>query len=177
MAIFVGIVLLTLFRDRWDQREWISQYQFQELLDAGQIVRGTILYDEQKPLNEITGRYFKNQNDQRVEIPFRTNVRLTQELEGRLLKSPNFNLWQPNKMVMSVVWSILPIVVIAAFIWFFFVRQIRKAAKTSSSLEERVSKEVEQQARFDIILDRWEQQADRMDAILDRGEQAAKEKK
>ena len=76
-------------------------------------------------------------------------------------------------MLFSVVWSLLPILVIALFIWFFFVRQIKKAIKTSPSPEERLAKEVEQQARFDKILDRWEQQANRMDAILDRHEKGA----
>jgi ATP-dependent Zn protease len=178
IAVFSGIILLVLFREKAESRgDFISQYQFEQLVENGQIARATIIYDEQKPLNEIVGQYYKEQNDQKVAVPFRTTVRLTQKLESRLLGSPNFDLRQPNKMLVSVIWSVLPILVIAVFIWFFFIRQIRMASKTSPALEQRIAKEVEQQNRFDKVLDRWEQQADRMDAILDRGEQAAREKK
>ena len=102
-------------------------------------------------------------------------MRLTRALEEQLLKSPNIEIREPNTKLLNVIWSLLPILVIALFIWFFFIRQIKKAAKTLPSTEERLTKEIEQQARFDKILDRWEQQAARMDAILDQREGLRKE--
>ncbi len=178
VGVFCGIILLLLTRDRLgnQQHESMSQYRFEQLLEAGQIAHGTVVYDQQKPLTEIVGRYYKIPNDQSILVPFNTKVRLSASLEEQLLRSPNFEVREPNTMLLSLVWSLLPILVIAVFIWFFFIRQIKKAMKTSPSPEERLAKEVEQQGRFDKILDRWEQQADRMDAILDRGERAGKDK-
>jgi ATP-dependent Zn protease len=156
----------------------ISQYKFEQLLDDEQIAHATIIYDTQNsPLTEVIGNYVENQSGQRTIAPFRARIRLTGGLEQRLLSSPNVDVRQPNTMLTSVLWSILPIIVIAAFIWFFFVRQIKGYAKGGPSLEERINKEVQQQQRFDTILDRWEQQADRMDKILERGERQASQQK
>src|SRR5437899_3420212 len=83
ITVFGGIMLLMLLRDRWEaQGELISQYQFEQLLDAGQIAHATITYDAQNSaLTEIIGNYWKHQNDQKTVMPFRTKVRLTGELE------------------------------------------------------------------------------------------------
>jgi ATP-dependent Zn protease len=179
VAIFLGILVLMFLRDRWEDRgEMISQYKFEQLLDDDQITHAIVVYDTQNsPLTEVVGNYVENQNGQRTVTRFRTRIRLTGGLEQRLLRSPNVDVRQPNTMLMSVLWSVLPIVVIAAFIWFFFVRQIKLYNKGGPSLEERINKEVEQQQRFDKILDRWEQQADRMDRILERGERQASQQK
>jgi ATP-dependent Zn protease len=179
VTIFCGILLLMFLRDRWNNQggSAISQYKFEQLLEDEQIAHATIVYDTQNsPLTEVVGQYLENQNGQKTVVPFRARIRLTGGLEQRLLGLPYVDVHQPNTMFMSVVWSILPIIVIAAFIWFFFIRQIKLAARGAggrASLEERINKEVEQQERFDRILERWEQQADRMDKILERGEHQA----
>jgi len=182
VTIFVGIIFLMFLRDRWEnQGEVISQYQFEQLLDDGQITRAVLNYSPPNvALTEITGTYWKGQNDQRTAVAFRAKVRLTSRLEQRLTRLPYVEVREPNTMLFSVFWSILPIVVIAAFIWFFFIRQIKRISRGTKgvpSLEERTTKEVEQQQRFDKLLDRWEQQADRMDKILQRGEDQATQQK
>jgi ATP-dependent Zn protease len=182
VAIFGGILMLMFLRDRFEsQGGAISQYKFEQLLEDEQIAHATILYDTQNsPLTEVVGQYLENKNGQKAVVPFRARIRLTGGLEQRLLSSPYVDVRQPNTMVTSVIWSLLPIIVIALLIWFFFIRQIKLAAKSGSgapSLEERINKEVEQQQRFDRILDRWEQQADRMDKILERGEHQASQQK
>ena len=160
-----------LFREPWvSEGERISQHRFEELVDAGQIVHATVSYDNQSQLNEVVGTYSKIDHDSKQEVPFRTKVRLTGSLEEKLFRLPQFEPLQPNTMVMSVLWSVLPIIIIATLIWFFFIRQIRRVARNSPSTPDLQAKASEQLSRFDKVLDKWEDQAKRMDAILDKME-------
>src|SRR5438477_13059359 len=103
IAIFAGIMLLMLVRENWETRgDYISQHRFEELVDAGQIARATIYYDNQSQLNEIVGSY-KIEGDANKQVPFRTKVRMTASLEERLFKMPQFEPRQPNTMFISIV--------------------------------------------------------------------------
>ncbi len=144
IAIFGGIILLMLFRERMDSPgEPVTQYQFFQLVDSNQIAKATINYSPQSPfLTEITGKYYKtdakgevvkDQNNRKIEVQFRTKARLTNKMENRILLMPNFEVREPNTVLLSVVWSVLPIIVIAALIWFFFIRQIKMAGKGALS--------------------------------------------
>ena len=171
LAIFFGIIFLMFVKDRLSSGDMLNQYQFQELVDAGEIAHAVITYNPQAgALNEIVGTYYKNSEGRKIEVPFRTKVRLTGDLEQKLLTSPAFEAHEPNTALMSVIWSLLPIIVIAALIWFFFVRQIRKAAGKSQITVDLNIKTAEQQRRFDQVLDKWEQLAARMDALLEKQE-------
>ncbi len=172
LAIFFGIIFLMFLKDRLSSGETLRQYEFQELVDAGEIAHAVIIYDPQAgALNEIVGTYYKNADGRKVEVPFRTKIRLTGDLEQKLLTSPAFEARQPNTALMSLIWSLLPIIVLVALVWFFFVRQIRKAAAGKSQITVDLNtKTAEQQRRFDNVLDKWEQQAARIDALLDRHE-------
>jgi ATP-dependent Zn protease len=171
-AVFGGIILLMLFRDRMDVGgDILTQYRFEALVDSGQILHATINYNARgSALNEVGGRYFKIENGAKVEVPFRARVRLTGDLERRLLNLPQFEPHEPNTVVLSVLLSVLPIIVIAVLIWFFFIRQIRRVARNSPSTPDLQARTSEQQTRFDRILDTWEAQARRMDAVLDKME-------
>jgi ATP-dependent Zn protease len=148
--------------------ELLNQPQFQELVDAGRIMRATISYDPQNPaLNEITGLYRKDDSD-KAGVPFHLKVRLTARMEEKLLSSPQFQAHQPNTLLLSVVWSVLPFIIIAALIWFFFIRQIRRITRNSPSTSDLSAKAGDQLDRFDRILDKWEDQAKRMDAVLSK---------
>jgi ATP-dependent Zn protease len=171
-AIFGGIILLMLFKDRMESPgDLLSQYQFEQLVESNQIACATINYNAQgSALNEIDGKYYRLENDRKLEVPFRSKVRLTRDLEAKLLSLPQFEPHEPNTMVFSFVVSVLPIIVIAALIWFFFIRQIKKAARNSSSTQVLQARAGEQQARFDRLLDKWEEQARRMDGVLGKME-------
>jgi ATP-dependent Zn protease len=166
-----------LYKDRLDsESNEMSQHKFEQLVDSDQIVHATINYDPQSPaLNEVVGTYYRIEKDARIETPFRAKVRLTGGLEQKLLSLPQFEPRQPNTVLMSLVVSVLPIIVIAALIWFFFIRQIRRVARNSPSTPDLQTRTVEQQDRLDKILDKWEQQARRMDGVLDRMERERKE--
>jgi len=141
-----------------------TQYRFEELLNSEQIAHATLLYDPQSVLTEVVGTYYQNENGSKTEVPFRTRLRLTARLEERLLSLPQFEARQPNTALLAVIWSVLPILVIAALIWFFFIRQIKKISVQSRG------KTSEQQDRYDIILAKWEDQARRMDTVLEKME-------
>ena len=143
IAIFGGIILLMLMRDRWEsQGDLISQHRFQELVESNLIAQATVNYSPQgTALNEVVGKAFKvdaagnhlKKNDQEELVSFRAKVRLTPKMEEKLYSLPQFEPREPNTMLLSVLWSVLPIVVIAAFIWFFFIRQIKMASKGALS--------------------------------------------
>jgi cell division protease FtsH len=134
IAIFGGIILLMLFRDRMDSPgEAISKARFQELVESNLIIQATITYSPQSQLNEIAGKYWKLDNDRKTEASFRARVRLTQSMEDKLLEDRRFEPREPNTMLMSVAVSVLPFVIIAALIWFFFIRQIKMAGKGALS--------------------------------------------
>src|SRR6516225_454523 len=86
IAIFGGIILLMLFKDRYDSPgDLITKAHFQQLVDSNQIVQATISYSPQSQLNEIAGKYWKIENDRKIEVPFRAKVRLTPTMEDKLL--------------------------------------------------------------------------------------------
>lgn len=135
IAIFGGIVLLMLFKDKMDSPgETLSQHRFTQLMESNLIAKATINYSPQSSsLNEIRGTYYKDA-EHKVEMPFRAKVRLTPSMEDELYKQlPQAEPGEPNTMLLSVVWSVLPIVVIATLIWFFFIRQIKMAGKGALS--------------------------------------------
>ena len=169
-----------LFRDRMDpQAEQLSQYDFEMRVGSDQIAQATINYTAQNPyLVEIVGTYFKTgtaQDHNRTNhsgevVRFLAKVRLTGRLEERLLSMPQFQWREANNMLLSVVWSVLPIIIIAAMIWFFFIRQIRRISRNSPSTPDLQARTATQQDRFDKIMDKWEEQARRMDSVLTKKE-------
>ena len=134
IAILGGITLLMLFKDRMESPgEVIKQTRFMQLVESNQIISATINYNPQGSyLREITGKYWKD-NDHKVEAPFQAKVVLYPELEKKLVNLPQFEPREPNTMLFSFMLSILPIIIIAALIWFFFIRQIKMAGKGALS--------------------------------------------
>jgi cell division protease FtsH len=135
IAIFGVIVLLMLFKDRMEPPgDLLSQPRFQQLVESNQIVQATINYNPQSSdLREVTGKYRKLENDAKSEAPFRARVRLLPDLEKKLLSMPQVDVREPNTMLFSFMLSVLPIIIIAALIWFFFIRQIKMAGKGALS--------------------------------------------
>ncbi len=135
IAIFGVIVLLMLFKDRMEPPgDLLTQPRFQQVVESNQLVQATISYNSQSPdLREVAGRYLKMEGDHKVEAPFRARVRLMPDLENKLLHMPQVDTREPNTMLFSFMLSVLPIIVIAALIWFFFIRQIKMAGKGALS--------------------------------------------
>ena len=92
IAIFGGIILLMLFKERMDSPgEVLTQYRFQQLVESNQIKEATVNYSPQNPLlNEVVGKYYKDADRKGEAVPFRAKVRLTEKMEEKLYALPQF---------------------------------------------------------------------------------------
>ncbi len=143
IAIFGGIILLMLAKERMTEpSEQLSQYNFFQKVDSNLVAHAIINYSAQSAfLTEIVGAYYKKdgdgnfikENGKPKEFPFRTKARLTEQMENKLLALDKIEPREPNTMLLSVMWSILPILVVATLVWFFFIRQIKMAGKGALS--------------------------------------------
>jgi len=151
IAIFGGIIMLMLLKDRMETPgKILLQYEFLQKVESNSVAEATINYNPQSPLlTEIVGKYYNTDKDgkrikvkvkvdgQEVEkdelVAFRTKARLTEKMEDKLFNLPQFEPREPNTMLLTAVWSVLPILVIATLIWFFFIRQIKMAGKGALS--------------------------------------------
>ena len=165
LIIFGGIITLMLVKDGMQSRgEKLSQYRFETLVDQGVIAHAVIKYGNQGSLTKVVGTYYKMQGDQKTEVPFETSVRLTYDLERKLLTLPQVEPGERNTMWMSIFLSLLPFLVVGAAIWFFFIRQSKFASKKGTDNVD----------RYDKLLDKWEEQAKRMDGVLDKLERGGR---
>ena len=143
IAIICAILLVVLLKDRYDTpSEPLTGYQFQGLVDKDLIASATIKFSPQSAyMTEIVGAYYKQPEKpeegwkgRATPIAFRTKVFMTKrELSDLLNKHSNFKAEEPNTVLLSVLWSVLPILVIASLIWFIFIRQIKMAGKGALS--------------------------------------------
>ena len=144
IAILAAIPLLMFFKNTaTNQGDPLSQSQFMAKLHSDNIAKGIIIYDPQSLfVREIHGKYYKTDPEwsttgkrvldnggKPIEVPFSAKVRLTDSMEDEVLATGLFEPKQPNTVLISLVYSILPILVIGALIWFFFIRQIKMAGK------------------------------------------------
>jgi hypothetical protein len=80
---------------------------------------------------------------------------------------PNIEARQHNTFLLDVIYSVLPILVVAGLIWYFFIRRIKRISRESPQT---ATPTPQQRDRFEQLLDKWEEQARRMDSILERME-------
>jgi cell division protease FtsH len=140
IAIVGSILALVVFKGHIEAPGVVlTQSEFMAKVDANQIASAKINYNPQSPLQDVIGDFY-NKTDASGQVlkdsktPFRAKVRLTEQMENKLYTPiSNFEPHEANQILLSVVWSVLPILVIAAFIWFFFIRQIKMAGKGALS--------------------------------------------
>src|ERR1043165_6930666 len=102
-----------------------------ELFNEGKIKKGTIYYNAQSSiLQEIKGVYVDTNG---VDQPFRTKTKLQDDLEAKLLNSGVFETEEPNTILVSLFYTLSPILLVAFFVYFFFIRQIKMAGKGALS--------------------------------------------
>jgi cell division protease FtsH len=145
IAILGLVPLLLLFRNSTSTSpESLSQDKFTRLVSDtnGLIKDGLITYDPQSPfLHEVRGTYYKTnamgqkleEGAKEAEVPFVAKVRLTDELENLVLGTGKFQVRQPNTVFYGLLYSAVPILLIAFFAWFFIFRQIKMAGKGALS--------------------------------------------
>jgi cell division protease FtsH len=143
IAILGLVPLLLLFRGTTGPTpEKLEHAAFAKLFRDGQIADGLITYDPNSPfLHDVRGRYYKTdstgkrvqENGKDVLVPFQAKVRLTDEFENQVVDSGLFQVRQPNTIFYGLLYSAVPILLIAFFIWFFIFRQIKMAGKGALS--------------------------------------------
>jgi len=136
------LVLLSLFplllflRGQTDTKARVlSHLEFLQCVEKNEIVEGTIHYNNpQSPLREITGKLRESAGPNKGQsVQFKLETRLSESLEQQLLGGGKFKVAEPNTMLVSLFYTLLPFIIIAAFVYFFFIRQIKLAGKGALS--------------------------------------------
>ena len=137
LLIFCVIVVFLFSKKIDDQGEELTQYKFTTLVSANLIDKAVLKFSAQSPyFKDVEGSYFRLDKDGKKEEKahhFRAKVFLTDEQLSKLLSSENFSSSEPNTMLLSFLYTMLPLVAIGVFIWFFFIRQIKMAGKGALS--------------------------------------------
>jgi len=143
ILIVCCVALAIMFKNTWQSPGGtIQQKQFVEMVNSNLIAKVTIKFNPQTIYREAVGTYYKLDKDGNkemvsgapLEIPFVSKLYLTpRQISTMMNEHANITGEEQNQLLLSVVWSILPLLVIAALIWFFFIRQIKMAGKGALS--------------------------------------------
>jgi cell division protease FtsH len=141
IVIIGGILGLVLFRNQMaPPLNIISTADFMDKVENKQIESATVSFSPQSPIYDITGKFKpaieKSADGKTVtgaSVPFHVKLLLTDGMIEKLQKLPGVDVKEPNTMLLSVMMTLLPILLIGAFIWFFFIRQIKMAGKGALS--------------------------------------------
>jgi len=137
VAIIGSIVTLVMLKGKIEyQGEVVDSEKFLQLLQSNQVVAASVNFNPQThPVEVIEGKYavLDSEGKKIKEQIFRTKIFLTEGLQNKLNSLPNSGIHEPNQLLLNVIWGVLPFVLIGAFIWFFFIRQIKMAGKGALS--------------------------------------------
>ena len=138
-VIIAAVIGLFMMQNRYKvPTPEIQQSEFLEKFETNQIASATIALNQQQlPLTEINGEYFKLDKDGKATketVPFVVhNAWLTSEMVNNLAHSHKVRISSPNVVLMNLVWGLAPFVILAVLFWFFFIRQIKAAGKGALS--------------------------------------------
>lgn len=148
MAI-LGLIPLIMFLQRQTPAgnpETIDYAKLKFISENGLVEKGVINYDPQSHLQEVNGIYQGydiasngeislkvDESNEPIPQPFTIKTVIMEGLQVQMLESGKFKTTQPNTMLTSFLFSILPFLIIAALIYFFLIRQIRMAGKGALS--------------------------------------------
>ncbi len=134
LAILSLVPLLVFFKDRTEARyRVLNHLEFLRIVESNLIQEATIYYNPQSLRREISGKYLDPDSKGKTVVPFKIETRLSENLEDQLLRTGKFKVAEPNTVLLSLVYSILPFVLIAALVYFFLIRQIKMAGKGALS--------------------------------------------
>ncbi|MGV3772311.1 MAG: ATP-dependent zinc metalloprotease FtsH [Verrucomicrobiales bacterium] len=135
LVILGSVPLVIFFHQKTEQKyKSLPRQALLQMVDKGEVKNGVIHYSppQSSMLAEITGQYSTNENGANKMVVFRSKTRLDSDLETKLLAS-GFEVAEPNTLIVSVFFTILPILLVALLIYFFFIRQIKMAGKGALS--------------------------------------------
>jgi len=132
IVIIGGILALVLFKNQMTPPvDSIKPAAFLSLVESNQIDSAVLNYSPQSPLYDISGKY----RDPKTEalVPFHVKMALSDKMLDTIEANKSVEVKEQNTIVLSVMMTLLPILLIGAFIWFFFIRQIKMAGKGALS--------------------------------------------
>jgi len=133
LVILSLIPALVYFKDHNETKfQALDHREFLDLVENNRIADGTINYSQQSQLRLITGHY-SEAGDAKKLVPFKLETRLSEDLEQQLLRTGKFKSNEPPTMLLNLLYGLLPFLVLAAFVYFFLVRQIKMAGKGALS--------------------------------------------
>src|ERR1041385_8947322 len=144
IAIFGGIISLMMLKEKMDsQGETLTQGQFYDKVNSTNIASAKIKYNAQSSfLDEVVGKYYATdseghrikENGRDKEVAFRAKVRLTPDMEQKLLPPVgSLEREEPNTLLWSFGMQLLIFGGLILFVWFFFIRQLKMAGKGALS--------------------------------------------
>jgi cell division protease FtsH len=145
IAIIGCLGVLMMVKGRMGvQSATLSQSEFFQKYQADQILPGTTInYNLQSGnLIDIVGTYKKldkagnvvMDNGKPVAVPFSTKALLTEKMKDELLPpTGKLEVSETNPMLLNLIWTVAPFLLVALFVWFFFIRQIKMAGKGALS--------------------------------------------
>jgi cell division protease FtsH len=127
------IPALVYFKDHNETKfQALDHREFLDLVENNRIADGIINYNQQSQLRLITGHY-SEAGDAKKLVPFKLETRLSEALETQLYGTGKFKPYEPPTMWLNLLYGLLPFLVLAAFVYFFLVRQIKMAGKGALS--------------------------------------------
>src|SRR6185437_7721235 len=131
IVIIGRILALVLFKNQMTQPPGsIKPAEFLAMVQSNKLDSATLNYSPQSPLYDITG---KGNNEAGQLVQFHVKMALSDKMLDTIEANPKVDVKEQNTIVLSVMMTLLPILLIGAFIWFFFIRQIKMAGKGALS--------------------------------------------
>ena len=145
IAIIGIMAFLFTMKDKFGQTPpaKLTQYDFTQKVNSNLIASAKINYGSTASyLTEIRGNYFEvdssgnkviGTDGKAKEIPFRTEARLTEAIENKLLAVEKIEPHENSVLLFNLGMNVLFIGTFIFLIWFFFIRPIRMAGKGAMS--------------------------------------------
>ncbi|MHB8522306.1 MAG: ATP-dependent zinc metalloprotease FtsH [Limisphaerales bacterium] len=135
IAIAASIPLLMMLRDRSDTKyRPITPHEFFQLVDSTNLItEGVINYPPQSRIVKITGKFQEAKDGKFVEVPFKVETTLPPQLEAKLIDKGNFQPKEMSTLLLSFVYTFVPILLVLGLIYFFLIRQVKMAGKGALS--------------------------------------------
>ena len=136
IGITITVVMMNNGRLKTPAEELNSE-RFLQLLASNQITSATINVNPQTlPVQIVEGTYnpAETKSTPDKDHVFRAKIFLTEDIQNKLNRLPTFAIHEPpNQLLWGFLFTVLPFILIGAFIWFFFIRQIKMAGKGALS--------------------------------------------
>ena len=141
IVAFIPLLMLLQKQAEPDRKELQTLSQLWKLIDNDKVVEGTVIFNPNNEVQEIKGKYrpdgeSSGQESEASENGLRAfylKAHLTPDDINRLHETGKFTDEEANTMWMNLFMTLLPFMLLAVLIYFFFVRQIKMAGKGALS--------------------------------------------